>query len=163
MLGNCHPGHYGAYNWALEVYAQQRNWDAWFHGADDLNFHPGWLTNCRSLLEPSVVVGTNDLLSKRVARGVAATHYLVDRRFTIEHPLAGVNPPAAYFDGYHHMFGETEFVDHAQSLGRFRPCVEAVVEHMHPLAGKAEHDATYSWGESRAEHDRELYLERRAA
>jgi hypothetical protein len=94
-------------------------------------------------------------------RGDAATHYLVRRHHRVR--LAGVVPPAAYFEGYHHLFGETEFVDAAQAAGVFAPCTDAIVEHLHPLVGKAQHDATYEHGERHAARDRQLYEQRAAA
>ena len=51
-----------------------------FTGADDLLFHPGWLTAAKAQLKPGVgLVGTNDLGSPRVMAGLHATHLLAAR------------------------------------------------------------------------------------
>lgn len=137
----------------------------WFAGADDLHFHPGWLEECCQHIDGWVaVVGTNDLLNPYTRAGLHATHYLVVAEYVRQ--CGGTlteGPGIAYFEGTFHDYSDTEFVGVAKARCRFRPCLEAVVEHMHWLAGKAEHDATYEKNEASVAADRAVYLQRKRA
>jgi hypothetical protein len=149
----------GAINTAVETSEA----DFWFAGADDLNFHHGWLKHCLAVADDRFwVIGTNDLLNPFVRDGLHATHYLVDRRYTDQ--IGGVidGPPGvALFEGYDHQYVDTEFVGAAKARVRFRPCLEAIVEHMHVSVGKNEPDATDERAHRRENEDRAFYMERR--
>lgn len=166
VMSNRLPGHPGAFNAALEELVRRPGWKWWFHGADDLSFHAGWYQaakRCARRTPIAQVIGTDDLLNVSVARGKRATHFLVEREYTQAQPaVPGVNPPHAYFMGYHHNFVETEFIDIARDRAVFVSCPAAIVEHLHPDAGKAPSDATYAKALSRWNDDKELYHRRRA-
>lgn len=123
-----------------------------FCGADDLNFGQWWDREC--LAENGRVVGTNDLYNAYVLKGWHSTHSLVDRSYLDE--VGGVvdeGPGSFLAECYDHNFCDTEFIATAKMRGEFRPCLSAIVEHLHPAAGKAEFDATYQ--RSMAEFDRD--------
>lgn len=150
---------HGAYNTAIaEVTAPY-----WFASGDDVNFHPGWDTACLALMvDPVKVVGTNDLLNRNVLNGQTATHFLVDTRYIAE--LGGTfdeTPGIAAFEGYGHDYFDTELVEVAKSRDAFAPCLEAVVEHMHYLIGKAVKDATYERNVAAAGGDSRIFTRRR--
>lgn len=133
-----------------------------FTGADDLSFHRGWDTAALSQLqEPIRVAGTNDLWNPHVLSGLTATHYLIDRRYIDEvGGVPGEPPGTVLFEGYDHNFTDTEFIQVAQARGVFTPCLSSVVEHLHPLAGKAEWDATYVKTRSRFRDDHQVWAAR---
>jgi hypothetical protein len=132
-----------------------------FLAADDLNFYPGWLNACKSLMGDGVkVVGTNDLCNGMVTSGVHATHYLIDRAYLDEKSGTADRSFPVLFE-YDHNFTDTEFIETAKSRGAFAPCLEAVVEHRHHLTGKSEIDATYDKGAKHHDRDRQIYLSRK--
>lgn len=135
-----------------------------FAGADDLRFHPGWAEACLAHMDDwTWVVGTNDLYNKYVLDGSHATHYLVDRRYIDE--LGGVvdEPPGILSpECYSHQFTDTEAIGTAKMRARFRPCLEAVVEHCHALSGKGHRpDATFRKAMADLDADEALYVQRR--
>lgn len=129
-----------------------------FCGADDLIFHYGWDDECMALDDGFVgVIGTNDLYNPHVLAGMHSTHSLVRRAYLNE--MGGVpdlGPGSFLAECYDHNFCDTEFIATAKMRARFRPCLTAIVEHMHPCAGKAEVDDTYQ--RSMAEFDRDARL-----
>lgn len=149
----------GAVNMALEDSPAQY----WFGGADDLHFHPGWFDAAyRCLDEQFLVIGTNDLLNAFVLNGLHATHYLVDREYTDRWGgTLDQGPGVALFEGYFHQWTDTEFVGVAKARVRFRPCLDAVVEHLHFTAGKSAKDATYERAYAELDQDRVTYQERK--
>jgi hypothetical protein len=56
-----------------------------------------------------------------------------------------------------HQFADTALHTIAQATGRLVYLPQVVLEHMHPLAGKAEEDATYQFRDNLAE-DRETFM-----
>lgn len=128
-----------------------------FCGADDLKFRVDWDLECMDAMGASSggrVIGTNDLYNAYVLKGWHSTHSLVHRSYLDE--LGGVvdeGPGSFLAECYDHNFCDTEFIATAKMRGEFRPCLSAVVEHLHPAAGKAEFDATYE--RSMAEFDRD--------
>jgi hypothetical protein len=120
-----------------------------FLGADDVLFHPGWLS---TLLE-----------AQRHTDGVAVpadlhnpngTLPLVSRRYVDEESL---EPGVVVHPGYGHNYSDTELFAIARKRGRYTYCPGAVVEHLHPCAGKGEMDATYEKGYATLDADAALY------
>lgn len=132
-----------------------------FAGADDLDFHPGWLEAClAALVPPAEVVGTNDLLNPRVISGEHATHFLftrayIDRCGTID------ERGKVLHEGYLHDWVDDEFVSTAKARGVFAHAHDAVVEHLHPWARKAPMDETYRYGRRWRLDGRRLFRARR--
>jgi hypothetical protein len=132
-----------------------------FAGADDLNFHAGWLEVAEAkMVDPIKVVGTNDLGNPYVLAGDHATHYLVARDYATNGVVD--QPGLMLYEGYDHNWTDTEFVETARHRGVFAPCLESVVEHRHWAWGKASMDETYNKGCRNERVDQMHFLERRA-
>lgn len=136
-----------------------------FCGSDDLRFHRGWDRHALATMHalPHLrVVGTNDLLNPYVQAGTHATHSLTDRRYLDE--VGGVidgGPGTFLHEGYDHQFTDTEFVGTAKARAVFAPCMDSIVEHLHFLAGKSPHDATYERAYAELTADEATYMARR--
>lgn len=129
-----------------------------FLAADDLTFHPGWLTAAAAKLTDRIgVVGTNDLANPRVISGQHATHSLVARWYA---DLGHHDGPGLLHEGYRHNFVDDELVATARARGAWAVAADAHVEHHHPCWGTAEVDATYERGRQHFRLDRRLWLHR---
>jgi glycosyltransferase involved in cell wall biosynthesis len=130
-----------------------------FTGADDLNFHPGWFETAVALMDKKIqVVGTNDLGNSEVLAGLHSTHSLVSRNYATQGVVDQLG--SMLHEGYHHNWCDTEFIRTAMARGRFAPCLEAKVEHLHYVWGKAPMDDGYSKSFSQEPQDRALFRER---
>jgi glycosyltransferase involved in cell wall biosynthesis len=133
-----------------------------FLGADDLRFHPGWLAAALDAMsDPSIgVVGTNDLGNIRTISGDHATHSLVRRTYVDE--LGTIDQPGLVLhEGYPHEFVDDEFVETARLRRAFVSRSDSVVEHLHPLWGKAPTDTLYRQQHRRMRSGRVIYNRRR--
>lgn len=135
-----------------------------FVTGDDVRFHPQWLDHCQHVarLYGAKVVGTNDLANPRVTDGDHATHMLISTDYVAEVGASWDGPGTIAHEGYGHWFVDDEIVTVAKQRGVFQSAMGAVVEHLHPIVGKAEHDAVYEKGIATAEQDQELWLGRLA-
>jgi hypothetical protein len=122
-------------------------------GADDLAPHPGWFE--AAVAARAGVVGLNDL---RPRDHDHATHFLMTRALA-ELPAVDGGPGPLHV-GYEHNFPDRELIETAQHRGVYAYAKEAVVEHLHPLDGKAPHDATYAKGGQSFLRDRWLFVRR---
>jgi glycosyltransferase involved in cell wall biosynthesis len=131
-----------------------------FFGADDLEFHPGWFEKAKAKLGDGIgVVATEDLCNPRVARGELATHPLVTREYTKRGTVD--NPDLVLHEGYLHEYVDREFSETARARKAFAYAPDAVVEHLHPLVGKAPSDKLYEGARNRMRQGRRLYARRR--
>lgn len=132
-----------------------------FLGADDLHFHPGWFEAAvQHFDDPTVgVVGTQDLANSRVRSGLHATHSLVRRSYIDEHGTIDELGKILH-EGYIHEFVDDEFVGTARARGAWRFEHESVVEHLHPIVGKAPSDEMYEESPLRMRHSAHLYRRR---
>ena len=154
------PGDYARkINWAYSQAAEPYVLCA----ADDLRFHPGWDAAVLELADrlDVGVVGTNDLGNNLTVMGRHSTHPLVARCY-IE-VLGGYvgGQGRVYFEGYDHQWADNELVQTAIARGCYAHAPGAVVEHLHPLWGKAQRDATYAKALARGDDDRRLFESRR--
>jgi len=140
-------------------FAKKINWgyahteQPWiFTGADDLRFHPGW--DSEALAAGARVVGTNDLHSPAVQTGKYATHFLFARTYIEERGGTFDGSGAVFSEAYDHQFIDNEFTETAKARGEWVHAHGAVVEHLHPVWGKAEWDDTYrkAFRETDADH-----------
>lgn len=132
-----------------------------FLAADDLIFHPGWYETASALFSDTIqVVGTNDLGNQRVMNGGHSTHTLVTRRYCDERGTID-RPGEVLHEGYGHWYVDDEFIQTAQARGAFAPCLESIVEHLHPAWKKGEPDAIYRLGQSKSSADRRIYSQRK--
>lgn len=131
-----------------------------FLAADDLKFHPGWLTAAQAHLSARVqVVGTQDLGNPRVLRGVHSTHTLVTRRYADRGTID--EPGKVYHEGYWHEYCDDELVETAWYRKAWAFAADSVVEHLHPAWGKAQMDDLYRQEPRRLRYGRRLFLRRR--
>lgn len=128
-------------------------------GADDIEPRPGWFEAAKAKLVEGVgVVGTNDLCNPRTATGDLATHPLVARWYL---ELGAIDSPGKpLHEGYLHEFVDQEFTETAKHRGAYAHAPDAIVEHMHPDAGKAPTDALYDARPGRMRQGRRLYRRR---
>lgn len=131
-----------------------------FTGADDLNFHPGWLEAAKAKMKPGIgVIGTMDGGNPAVKRGLASTHSLVKRSYA---DLGGSVDASRmiYAEQYPHQFCDNEFVETAKARGAFAFARNSIVEHHHPHWNKGEHDEVYAIGDQALEPSRKVYQQR---
>jgi hypothetical protein len=134
-----------------------------FLGADDLDFHWGWLREAISayIRTGHLVIGTQDMGNQLVRTGRHSTHTLVHRDYlqfgTID------ERGKLLHEGYDHNSCDVEFIETAIQRDQFTFASESVVEHLHPLwqRGKVQRDAVYNKGLQRATMDRMLLNRRR--
>lgn len=131
---------------------------------DDVRFHPGWLDRAQYMAQATgaKVVGVNDLGNERTRKGEHATQVLVARDYVDEQGASWDGPGVFCHDGYGHWFVDDEIVVAAKQRQTFALALDAVVEHLHPLFGKAEMDEVYTLGQQRIEADRALFAARLA-
>lgn len=134
----------------------QQTHEPWvFFTGEDVTFHDGWDAVALRVAESTgaSVIGTNDLGNARVLAGQHATHMLFRRTYVEEH--GGSFAPAGILmhEGYHHWYADDEIVAAAQQRGAWTPCLESVVEHLHPAFGKADGDAVYARGNEHQHED----------
>lgn len=131
-----------------------------FAGADDIRFTAGWFDLAVCLMNKRTeVVGTNDLGNPDVLAGTHATHYLVSRNYATQGVVDQLG--IMLHEGYDHNYTDTEFIQTAIARGKFQPCLEAEVEHLHVTWGKATHDAGYTKSFAQAHVDAQRYAERK--
>ena len=131
-----------------------------FAGADDVRFHEGWFDHAVALMDGQIeVVGTNDLGNPDVLAGTHATHYLVSRNYATQGVVDQLG--IMLHEGYDHNYTDTEFIQTAIARGKFQPCLQAEVEHLHVAWGKATHDAGYTKSFAQAHVDAQRYAERK--
>jgi len=130
-----------------------------FTGADDIHFHPGWFEKaCSQLDERAGVVGTWDMSNRRT-KWDHSTHSLVTREYA---RLGTIDQPGRLLhEGYPHEYVDDELVGTAKHRKAYRHCRGAVVEHLHPMVGKAPTDELYDAQADRMAVGRVLFNERR--
>lgn len=131
-----------------------------FTGADDLDFHPGWLPAAASKITDRIgVVGTNDLCNRRVIRGEHATHFLVARWYVEQGTID--QPGLLFHHGYAHEFVDDELVGTAKHRKAWASAADSIVEHLHPMVGKAPMDVLYAQQATRIKGSRPLFERRK--
>lgn len=128
----------------------------------DVTFHPGWLSHAQHVADvlQASVVGTNDLANARVMAGEHATHLLIRRSYVDDVGSSWDGPKVLAHEGYRHNFVDDEIVTAAKQRGVWQAALGAVVEHHHPVFGKAPDDEVYQLGQSSWETDRDLFRAR---
>lgn len=131
---------------------------------DDVAFRPGWYDHATYIAatQGATVVGTNDLGTPRVTSGEHATHLLIRRSYVDEVGASWDGPGVVCHEGYRHWYVDDEVVTAAKQRGVWAMALGSVVEHLHPLFGKAPEDDVYSLGQSHAREDGRLFACRRA-
>lgn len=129
---------------------------------DDVRFRPGWLDHAQDVHRRygANVVGTNDLCNPRVTRGEHSTHSMIRRSYVDEVGSSWDGPGTVCHEGYRHWFVDDEIVVAAKQRGTFQSALGSQVEHLHPIAGKAEEDDVYRLGAESADADEALFDQR---
>jgi glycosyltransferase involved in cell wall biosynthesis len=129
---------------------------------DDVRFHPGWLDHAQHIanLHNVDVIATNDLGNPAVLAGEHATHPLIRRTYIDEQGASWDGPGVVCHEGYRHWYVDNEWTTVAKQRGTFAPALASIVEHLHPLWGKAENDPIYKKGQAHADQDRRLFARR---
>lgn len=126
-----------------------------FLGADDVKFHPGWLTEAMNAMQSvDGVVFVNDLYNPCGTLALVSRHYIDTMSGCADEPGVIIHP------GYIHGYSDTELANTARHRGRYAKCDTSVVEHLHPGAGKAPHDEVYAKGAAAMGVDLQLHLSR---
>lgn len=130
-----------------------------FQGATDLLFHPGWAERVLHTAERDRVgvVGTNDLGNPIVKRGQHSTHTLFSRSYIDDYGGTFDKSGVVFSEEYSHEFCDTEFIQTALLRRQFRPCLKAVVEHLHPHWNRGEMDSTYEKATKEFREDAVIY------
>lgn len=133
-----------------------------FTAADDLEPQEFWFQEAWATLhaDGTEVAGLNDLIERRRRRAEHATHFLMSREYAERPTIDG--RPGPFFAGYLHWKCDDELIATAKARGAYSYARDAVVKHLHPLAGLAEDDDTYRKGRQHQQADIELFHEREA-
>jgi hypothetical protein len=125
----------------------------------DVQFKPAWwdhaLNTARNL--GASVVATNDVFNQDVKDGRLATHPVIARAYIDEHGASWDGPGVVCHEGYSHWYVDAEWSTVAVQRGVFAVSPSSVIEHLHPLAGKAEHDEVYELGQRNSRNDAKLF------
>jgi hypothetical protein len=127
-----------------------------FITGDDVRFYPGWLDEAQATAKATgaKVIGTNDLSDLPAARrGEHSPHLLISTDYIREVGASWDGPGIVCHEGYGHCFVDNEIVTAAKQRGVWAYAERSIVEHLHPAFGKAESDATYDLGDSKADTD----------
>jgi hypothetical protein len=130
-----------------------------FTGADDLDFRPGWLEAAIAHLTDGIgLVGTNDLCNPRTMAGEHATHFLMTREYAEQPCIDG--SPGPLYEGYPHEYVDNELIETARHRGAFAMALDAEVEHLHPMNGKAPMDRLYARSGQRMRQGAKIFRRR---
>ena len=132
---------------------------------DDVTFHVGWKRHALTHADEhgANVVGTNDLCNSRVVTGQHATHFFIRRSYVDDRGASWDGPGVVAHEGYRHWYVDDEIITVARVRNTFFPALCSIVEHLHPMVGKADDDEVYRLGASRAAEDGALFEQRARA
>jgi len=133
--------------------------DSYFTGADDVSFFDGWLDHVLAELDfigGNGLVGINDKYKDAQRRGYA-THYLMTRRFIIDHH-GGV----AAIPHYRADYTDVEACKRAQRAGMYGYADKAIVQH-HWEGNSNTPDKCYVRAKNFRTQARSIYQKREAA
>ena len=143
----------------------QQTTEPWlFICGDDVRFHPGWVAAARKLSDRYDVIGTNDNPdpkrgNAKVQSGSHADHWFIRRAYADED--GGSLDGLICHEGYAHFYSDVEVIELAKARGVFTPCLDSMVEHVHPdLNPDVPVDDTYRLGWSQREADEKEWQSR---
>jgi hypothetical protein len=120
--------------------------------ADDVRFHTGWWKATAELRDTKhvMVIGTNDLGNPRVIAGDHTCHPLVRGTYA-RTPNRDGGPFCP--ETITHWGVDDVIVNRAKHEGVWAPCLDAVIEHLHPYwqPEQVAWDQTYAEGEASAQ------------
>lgn len=126
---------------------------------DDVRFHSGWLDHAQTTasVTGAHVVSTNDLGNPRVMSGNHASHPMIRRSYIDEQGASWDGAGKVCHEGYRHNFCDDEWTAVAKQRGVFAASLGSLVEHNHPIFGKADDDVVYRKGKAHYDQDRRLF------
>lgn len=131
---------------------------------DDVRFHPGWIDEARKLSDRFDVIGTNDttgaVKNPDVAAGRHADHFFVRRSYIDTYGACLDGPGVLAPEVYGHWFTDKEIVELAKARHVFTPCLESIVEHLHPGYDNQPRDDVYLKAIDTSEADRKTFMSR---
>lgn len=141
------------WNMALKAAAK---WDAFFLGADDLFFTPGWLQESMKEVDRGFgCVSVNDGATNGNDLG---THYLMTKDFIKKH-----NGGVMVCPHYRSWCCDVETTERAKRAGAYAWAKKSLVEHRHVHFKKSSMDATYARGYRVHQYDQFICAIRRKA
>ncbi|HEY3485068.1 MAG TPA: hypothetical protein VGK49_06765 [Ilumatobacteraceae bacterium] len=128
----------------------------------DVLFRSAWWDHALSVARShgASVVATNDLLNDDVRNGRLATHPVMRRAYIEEHGASWDGPGVIAHEGYSHWYVDAEWSTVALQRGVLSTSLSSVVEHIHPIIGKAPMDAVYELGQKHRKADAALFAAR---
>lgn len=145
-------------NWGYQAAPDYHEW--FFLAADDVDFHHGWYQAALAVAGDRRVIGTQDLGNSRVLAGQHSTHSLVHRSYIAEYGTID-EPNKILHEGYPHEFVDDEFIETARLRDEFVFAGASIVEHLHPMWGKAATDPLYDAHSQRMSVGRLIYTKRK--
>jgi glycosyltransferase involved in cell wall biosynthesis len=130
---------------------------------DDVHFHPGWVEASIDLYPDAGLISTNDLGNSRVRRGEHAVHPIFRRTWVETNGASWDGADTLCHEGYGHCFVDDEWSTVAKQAGAFVYAPDAIVEHLHPVWGKAKQDRIYRIAQQQMDIDRIRFQRRRRA
>lgn len=129
-----------------------------FCGADDVTFHPGWLSAALDVMHkgPSVVI-TNDLRNRNGTLALVRSDYIATHGGTVD------GTGAMFHAGYLHNYADNELFYTAHVRGVLARAPRSIVEHHHPVFGRPGDmpwDDTYRNAQAGWAHDEQLWQQR---
>lgn len=157
-----HPDEVGTFAQKVNFGTQETREPWLFLAGDDVRFHPGWLDHAQHVAHTygASVVGTNDLGNPRTLAGEHSPHLLIARSYVDSVGASWDGPGVVCHEGYRHWYVDDEIVTAAKLRGVWQMALGSIVEHLHPLWGKAPDDEVYRLGQSTAGQDREVFERR---
>jgi hypothetical protein len=126
---------------------------------DDVRFHPGWLQAALDAAGDRYdVVSTNDLARDDLDR--LAVHPLIRRSYIDDQGASWDGPGLVAHEGYRHWYVDREWSQVAGDRHALVYAADAVIEHLHPIWGKAATDPVYAAGQAAAQDDHRIYRRR---
>lgn len=140
-------------------YGYRFTWEPWvFIVGDDVTFKRSWLDHLQAVGRNGFdVIGTNDLCNPRVTAGEHATHIMIRRSYIDAVGASWDGPGTIAHEGYRHWFVDDEIVTAAKQRHVWSPCLASIVQHNHPIVGRADMDDVYELGASESAKDRDLF------
>lgn len=130
----------------------------------DVAFWPGWWRAAHqgAVEHDASVVSTNDMFNGHVQEGRLAVHPIFSRVYVDELGASWDGPGVVACEEYAHWYCDEEWSQVARSRGVFLFVPDAVVEHLHPAAGRADMDDVYRLGYRNAVNDEHTFRARAA-
>lgn len=131
----------------------------------DVQFRAGWWDHAllAANRHGAEMVSTNDLFNSDVRNGRLAVHPVIRRSAADELGFTfDGHPGIIAHEGYKHWWVDAEWSTVANQRGGLVFAPSSIVEHLHPLAGKAESDDVYDEGRKFQNYDRETFTKRMA-